>query len=145
MRPGGNRSPLSRSTTHTSTPGSGRPTVPGRFAVGVLTDTTGEPVAQGKMGMLLVSGPTVFPGYIGYDGPSPFRERDGKRWYVTGDLVNVSPTISGRLSELLVDEGARVQKGQLLARMTDNVQQAEIRAAQAALDTARSQVPQGEQ
>ena len=26
------------------------------------------------MGMLLVSGPTVFPGYLGYDGPSPFRE-----------------------------------------------------------------------
>jgi acyl-CoA synthetase (AMP-forming)/AMP-acid ligase II/1-acyl-sn-glycerol-3-phosphate acyltransferase/acyl carrier protein len=39
-----------------------------------------------QQGMILVSGPTVFPGYLGFDGPSPFRERDGKRWYVTGDL-----------------------------------------------------------
>jgi long-chain-fatty-acid--[acyl-carrier-protein] ligase len=50
---------------------------------------TDEPVPTDKMGMLLVSGPTVFPGYLGYDGPSPFRERDGKRWYVSGDLVSI--------------------------------------------------------
>src|SRR5438105_3603810 len=35
--------------------------------------------------------------------------------YVTGNLVNVSPTINGRLSEMLVEEGQRVHKGQLLA------------------------------
>jgi long-chain-fatty-acid--[acyl-carrier-protein] ligase len=40
----------------------------------------------GEQGMLLVSGPIVFPGYLGHEGPQPFRERDGKRWYVTGDL-----------------------------------------------------------
>jgi non-ribosomal peptide synthetase component E (peptide arylation enzyme) len=39
------------------------------------------------MGMLYISGPTVFPGYIGHDGPSPFKEFDGKKWYETGDLV----------------------------------------------------------
>jgi acyl-CoA synthetase (AMP-forming)/AMP-acid ligase II/1-acyl-sn-glycerol-3-phosphate acyltransferase/acyl carrier protein len=39
------------------------------------------------MGMLLVSGATVFPGYFEYTGESPFRELDGKRWYVTGDLA----------------------------------------------------------
>jgi long-chain-fatty-acid--[acyl-carrier-protein] ligase len=36
--------------------------------------------------MLIVAGPTVFPGYLNYDGPSPFIERWGKRWYLTGDL-----------------------------------------------------------
>ena len=36
-----------------------------------------------------VSGPTVFPGYLGHEGSSPFRERDGKRWYVTGDLAEI--------------------------------------------------------
>ena len=41
----------------------------------------------GQMGMLQVSGPTVFPGYLGHDGRSPFEEKDGKRWYVTGDLA----------------------------------------------------------
>ena len=39
--------------------------------------------------MLHVSGPTVFPGYLGHDGPPPFREIDGKRWYVTGDLAEL--------------------------------------------------------
>src|SRR5262249_18329227 len=55
----------------------------------VVDHETGEPLPPGRMGMLLVAGPTVFPGYLGYDGPSPFRERDGKRWYVTGDLVEI--------------------------------------------------------
>ena len=35
---------------------------------------TGAALPGGRMGMLLVSGPTVFPGYIDYDGPSPFVE-----------------------------------------------------------------------
>jgi long-chain-fatty-acid--[acyl-carrier-protein] ligase len=39
--------------------------------------------------MLLVSGPNVFPGYIGGDSPPPFQEREGKRWYVTGDLATI--------------------------------------------------------
>jgi long-chain-fatty-acid--[acyl-carrier-protein] ligase len=55
----------------------------------VVDPDTGQPVTIGRMGMLLVSGPSVFPGYLGYDGPSPFRERNGKQWYVTGDLVEL--------------------------------------------------------
>ena len=38
-------------------------------------------------GMLLVRGPSVFGGYLHYDGPSPFVEFEGKQWYRTGDLV----------------------------------------------------------
>jgi long-chain-fatty-acid--[acyl-carrier-protein] ligase len=44
------------------------------------------PLAAGQMGMIQVSGPTVFSGYLGHDGPSPFVDEAGKRWYVTGDL-----------------------------------------------------------
>jgi long-chain-fatty-acid--[acyl-carrier-protein] ligase len=62
--------------------------------------------------MLWVSGPTIFPGYIGYDGPSPFRERDGKRWYVTGDLAQVSSdqyiTLAGRLKRFLKAAGEMI-------------------------------------
>lgn len=47
---------------------------------------TGEALPPGKMGMIEVSGPAVFPGYLSHEGDSPFVERDGKRWYVTGDL-----------------------------------------------------------
>jgi long-chain-fatty-acid--[acyl-carrier-protein] ligase len=66
----------------------------------------------GKMGMLLVSGPTIFPGYIAYDGESPFRERDGKRWYVTGDLAEVDKDgfihFSGRLKRFLKAGGEMI-------------------------------------
>ncbi|KKN70328.1 hypothetical protein LCGC14_0431940 [marine sediment metagenome] len=44
-------------------------------------------VPTGSEGMLLVRGPSVFSGYLDYDGPSPFVEFEGKKWYVTGDLV----------------------------------------------------------
>jgi long-chain-fatty-acid--[acyl-carrier-protein] ligase len=66
----------------------------------------------GRRGMLHVSGPIVFPGYIGYDGPSPFRERDGKRWYVTGDLAELDAEgtirLSGRLKRFLKAGGEMI-------------------------------------
>jgi len=49
---------------------------------------TGQPVARGEQGMLLVRGPNVFAGYLGHDGESPFVEVEGKSWYRTGDLVS---------------------------------------------------------
>src|SRR5262249_51463129 len=58
-------------------------------AVQVLDLESDEALPPNRRGMLLVSGPTVFPGYIGDAGESPFRERDGKRWYVTGDLATI--------------------------------------------------------
>ncbi len=71
-----------------------------------------KPVPAGQMGMLLVGGPTVFPGYLGHDGPSPFRERDGKRWYVTGDLVEVDADgyihFSGRLKRFIKAGGEMI-------------------------------------
>jgi long-chain-fatty-acid--[acyl-carrier-protein] ligase len=65
----------------------GRP-LPG-VEVAVVDPETEAVLPVNRMGMLWVSGPTIFPGYLGYDGPSPFRERDGKRWYVTGDLIEI--------------------------------------------------------
>jgi acyl-CoA synthetase (AMP-forming)/AMP-acid ligase II/acyl carrier protein len=66
----------------------------------------------GQVGMLLVSGPTIFPGYIGHDGPSPFREHGGKRWYVTGDLASVDAdgfiTFAGRLKRFLKAGGEMI-------------------------------------
>ena len=55
--------------------------------------------------MLLVSGPTVFPGYLAYEGPQPFRELAGKRWYITGDLAVVDADgyihFAGRLKRFI--------------------------------------------
>jgi long-chain-fatty-acid--[acyl-carrier-protein] ligase len=73
---------------------------------------THEPTPTGKRGMLLVSGPTVFPGYIGHDGDPPFREVDGKRWYVTGDLAEVDADgfihFAGRLKRFLKAGGEMI-------------------------------------
>jgi acyl-CoA synthetase (AMP-forming)/AMP-acid ligase II/1-acyl-sn-glycerol-3-phosphate acyltransferase/acyl carrier protein len=53
----------------------------------VVTLDTGEPVKTGETGMLLVRGPSIFSGYLNYEGESPFVDAIGKRWYRTGDLV----------------------------------------------------------
>jgi long-chain-fatty-acid--[acyl-carrier-protein] ligase len=64
------------------------------------------------MGMLLVAGPTVFPGYLGHDGPPPFRELGGKRWYVTGDLATIDAEgylhFGGRLKRFLKAGGEMI-------------------------------------
>jgi long-chain-fatty-acid--[acyl-carrier-protein] ligase len=71
-----------------------------------------QPLPQGRLGMLLVSGPNVFPGYIGHDGPSPFTEQAGKRWYVTGDLASIDADgfihFGGRLKRFLKAGGEMI-------------------------------------
>jgi long-chain-fatty-acid--[acyl-carrier-protein] ligase len=80
--------------------------------VQVVDLESNESLPVNRMGMLLVSGPTVFPGYIAYDGPSPFQERDGKRWYVTGDLVHIDDDgfihFDGRLKRFLKAGGEMI-------------------------------------
>jgi long-chain-fatty-acid--[acyl-carrier-protein] ligase len=97
-------------------PGANRPGTVGQPLPGVdvcaVALETEAVLPPGRLGMLHVSGPIVFPGYIGYDGPSPFRERGGKRWYVTGDLaeIDVDGTIrlSGRLKRFLKAGGEMI-------------------------------------
>lgn len=56
-------------------------------------------------GVLLVRGPSVFGGYLNYEGKSPFVEINGKQWYNTGDLVSIDTegmmTFSGRLKRFV--------------------------------------------
>jgi long-chain-fatty-acid--[acyl-carrier-protein] ligase len=67
---------------------------------------------RGRMGMLHVAGPTVFPGYIGYDGPEPFEQIDGKKWYVSGDLAALDEAgaivFHGRLKRFLKAGGEMI-------------------------------------
>lgn len=78
----------------------------------VLDLETDRPLPAGGRGMLLVSGPTIFPGYLGTENPSPFRELNGKRWYVTGDLVEIDADgyirFAGRLKRFVKAGGEMI-------------------------------------
>jgi long-chain-fatty-acid--[acyl-carrier-protein] ligase len=97
-------------------PGATRPGTVGQPLPGVeviAVDLESEqPVPRGQTGMLWVTGPTIFPGYLGFDGPPPFREKDGKRWYVTGDLAEIDADgyirLAGRLSRFLKAGGEMI-------------------------------------
>jgi long-chain-fatty-acid--[acyl-carrier-protein] ligase len=97
-------------------PGGNRPGTLGKPLPGVevcVVDLdTHEVLPPGCMGMLLVSGPNIFPGYLGHEGPSPFTERGGKRWYVTGDLATLDHEgyihFGGRLKRFLKAGGEMI-------------------------------------
>jgi long-chain-fatty-acid--[acyl-carrier-protein] ligase len=80
--------------------------------VRVVDLESGEALAAGRRGMIEVSGPTVFPGYLAHDGPSPFVEESGRRWYVTGDLGELDADgylwFSGRLKRFLKAGGEMI-------------------------------------
>ncbi|MGH7173544.1 MAG: AMP-binding protein, partial [Gemmataceae bacterium] len=102
---------VASNTVGANRPGTlGKP-LPG-VEVRVVDLDTDEVLPANRLGMLLVSGPTVFPGYIAYDGPSPFQERDGKRWYITGDLAHIDDDgfihFGGRLKRFLKAGGEMV-------------------------------------
>ena len=97
-------------------PGESRPGTIGPPLPGVevcVTELEGEAVLpQGQRGMLHVAGPTVFPGYLGADAASPFKEFGGKTWYVTGDLAELDPAgaivFHGRLKRFLKAGGEMI-------------------------------------
>jgi RND family efflux transporter MFP subunit len=63
--------------------------------------------------------------------------------YVTARRqATVSAQITGTLAEVLIEEGERVEAGQVLARVEDTAQQANLGQAQAQLAQARAQVGQ---
>lgn len=70
--------------------------------------------------------------------------------YATGVVepgleIRIAPRAAGRLLELLVDEGARVRKGQLLARLEDSDLRASVAELEAKLTYARAQYERNQQ
>jgi len=78
----------------------------------VVDPETNRPLETGQTGMLLVHGPTIFDGYLHYDGPDPFVELGGRRWYRTGDLVRLDEEgfirFQGRLKRFLKAAGEMI-------------------------------------
>lgn len=89
--------------------------IPG-VEVRVVDPDTHAPLPGGEMGMLLVSGPNVFRGYIASPGgeapPDPFVQMDGRRWYVTGDLARIDAEgyihFAGRLKRFIKAGGEMI-------------------------------------
>jgi long-chain-fatty-acid--[acyl-carrier-protein] ligase len=71
----------------------------------ILHPDTGQRVAPGQTGILLLRGPSIFGGYLNYEGPSPFVSLEGESWYRTGDLVSENAegvlTFAGRLKRFV--------------------------------------------
>lgn len=70
----------------------------------IVSKETGEKVAPGVEGEIYIHGPGVFNGYLTHPDfpvPSPFAEKEGKKWYKSGDLGRLSHQghllLSGRL------------------------------------------------
>lgn len=80
--------------------------------VRVVDLETYQVLPANQQGMLLVAGATIFPGYLAYDGDSPFRQLEGKNWYVTGDLVTLDNDgyllFGGRLKRFLKAGGEMI-------------------------------------
>jgi acyl-CoA synthetase (AMP-forming)/AMP-acid ligase II/1-acyl-sn-glycerol-3-phosphate acyltransferase/acyl carrier protein len=97
-------------------PGANRASTVGKPLPGVQVRVVdlenGEELPTGKTGMLWVNGAIVFPGYLGFEGPSPFRDRDGRHWYVTGDLAEIDSDgfirLVGRLKRFLKAGGEMI-------------------------------------
>jgi membrane fusion protein (multidrug efflux system) len=64
--------------------------------------------------------------------------------YVTGNIVQVSPTVGGTLSQLMVAEGDVVTAGQVVAILDDTTQRAALQSAESALLVAKGNVRQAE-
>ncbi|WP_437580012.1 amino acid adenylation domain-containing protein [Sorangium sp. So ce887] len=85
----------------------------------LVLDVEGRPVEPGACGLLYISGPSVFAGYWGApeETAARFVERDGKRWFNTGDVVRLDPgsgyTYVERLDRMVKRRGYRIELGEV--------------------------------
>ncbi|WP_217213048.1 non-ribosomal peptide synthetase/type I polyketide synthase [Streptomyces sp. AC550_RSS872] len=83
----------------------------------------GRPCAPGEAGELLIAGTGLTPGYLGEPQltSQAFVERDGRRWYRSGDRVRRSPDgvleFLGRLDDQVKVRGHRVELGEVEAAL----------------------------
>jgi long-chain-fatty-acid--[acyl-carrier-protein] ligase len=71
----------------------------------IIDVDTRKKVAPGDEGILLVRGPSIFNGYLNYEGKSPFVEFEKTLWYNTDDIVKEDAdnilTFCGRLKRFV--------------------------------------------
>jgi amino acid adenylation domain-containing protein len=85
----------------------------------LMLDGDGQPVGPDGEGLLYIAGASVFPGY--WNRPEQnakvFIERDGRRWYNTGDVVRFDPDHGfiyvGRRDRMVKRRGYRIELGEI--------------------------------
>jgi long-chain acyl-CoA synthetase len=88
--------------------------VPG-LSVRIVDPVSGDDVAPGQEGELIVRGPNVMPGYL--NKPEETAKALRKGWYHTGDLAKADAnnflTITGRLKELIIRGGQNIAPAEI--------------------------------
>jgi non-ribosomal peptide synthetase component E (peptide arylation enzyme) len=90
----------------------------------IISPATGDDVAFGEEGELIVRGPNVMSGY--HNKPEETASALRKGWYHTGDLAKSDRddflTITGRLKELIITDPERflLAAGRLLHRRPES-------------------------
>lgn len=89
----------------------------------IVHPETHDDMPEGETGLLLLRGESIFSGYLRYDGPDPFVEHNGKRWYNTGDLVRFDDEgflfFQGRLKRFIKSAGEMISLPALEAPFQD--------------------------
>lgn len=85
------------------------------LAVRIISPATGDDVASGEEGELIVRGPNLMSGY--HNKPEETASALRKGWYHTGDLAksdsNGFLTITGRLKELIIRGGQNIAPAEI--------------------------------
>jgi long-chain acyl-CoA synthetase len=97
--------------------------------VEVWDPETNEPLPQGSIGQLAVSGPTVMAGYLETvkeeRGCGIHTDKNGKKWVLTGDLGKLDEdgyvVFAGRMKRLIIISGYNVYPNDLEKLLTDNL------------------------
>ena len=85
----------------------------------ILDVPDGVEMPKGEEGLLYIAGPSVFPGYWNrpVENAAAFVERDGRRWYNTGDVVREEEgegfVYLGRRDRMVKRRGYRIELGEI--------------------------------
>jgi amino acid adenylation domain-containing protein len=83
----------------------------------VLDSPAGADVGAGEEGLLHIAGASLFQGYWNRPTNELFFERDGRRWYNTGDVVREAPgdgyIYVGRRDRMVKRRGYRIELGEI--------------------------------
>jgi RND family efflux transporter MFP subunit len=76
--------------------------------------------------------------------PAPAGSLSANGYVVARRNALLAPSVGGRIAAILVEEGSRVKQGEIIARLQDSAQEAQLASAQAALAQVTAQIPPAE-